>query len=1644
MCRLSPLVKVRQHKRTQSLSTILFLLLSPVVCMGQDPGNPMDPSDSQYYDSFQVDSVNLQNLSIGISLPVRNKAGAFPFSYSLQGNSSCVTVVGGSVGHHAIECGINPNKWYGFLSPQLPYSNWTLLGVTNFNQEYGTGNAFPGWTAHHTTSTSGTCATDGKSFTKYSGFYLTSPDFTTYYMPGGYTIAGSACAVSFSAYTLSGGIHAVISGGSAAVSLTLPNGHTISPANSLPIRETDAFGNVIQFDSNTNVYTDTLNTTALTVVPFGKFTGSGGSYAWRDATGATQQIKEITSPATIKTAFNCGFAIDNLTQSGAALSEVDYPDGNNVYFTYEPITGGITGRLQSIQLRKSGTISYSYGPINDCTGFIPTTLSRTTREGTTTYTFAVFQASVGYGTTTTVLDPGKNKAVYTFIGTDLHGLPRMGSPVELTQVQKWQNVGTVASPAYASLSTVLICYNGNTSNCANTDPPYPVTTKDVYRTIGTMATSSRVKTTYDTYGNVTSVAKYDFGATSPTTTTTTYYGYWGGTLPCAAIGSGIVNLPCDVVNTDNAGHTLSEARFGYDINGFNTARDVWTGSTWLHTAIGDTPNGTAQFLIDPNNAYTSFNYAPTGSGGCNGLFETSRSTTVSSGDVLTTSKAWNCDVALVTSTTDANGNGTSTLYNDPLSRVSSFTDESGFTTTTSYGKTTLTTSNSFGSSISNVTTTTDDFGKRILTQKKQGPSSANYDTTSYAYGFNGPNRQTSTSTPCVQTLGQGCGSYFAVTTLDPLGRTMQTTDASGNGTVSHTFSNNDTGVTVSPAPAGENPKSVHTESDGLGRTVSTCVILSSGGTPCGQGMSGSGILSTSAYSFASGSTTVAVTRGLQTRTTVSDATGRVTSANTPEAGMTQYLYDSAGADACSASSRNSKGDLLRTTDANGNYVCSTYDSLHRVTDQGNNLQNSTNPCRRFRYDNSTGVLGTIPVGITVSNALGKLVEAETDTCASPVSQSSIITDEWFSYDKNGRITDIWESTPHSGGYYHTAVTYFPNGVVSSLSGIPGFATYTYGVDGEGRASTAIQGTTTIINGTTFDASSHPLTVNIYTLGDNDTYTYDPATGRMKSYAFSVNGVSDTGRLTWNSNGALQQLAIVDGFNSGGTQTCNFGYDDAARLTTDNCGSIWSQTFNYDQYDNLTKSGSITWNPGYNSANNRYLSIGATYDPDGHLTYDSFNSYTWDVYGKMFSQRSGNGPVVCGMSGICMTYDANGRAVERNNTGVYSEILYSPIGKAAIMSGASTVTRSYIPLPGGVSLTTIGGGKQVEHRDWLGTARLSTGLANRALIYDRAFAPYGEMYANFGSTSYVDFTGDKQDLVPGAGLFDTPNREEAPNQGRWISPDPTGKGSNLYAYSTNPNSNTDPLGLATTWYFRHTNKAFCNAACGPDGDMNLLFSWGVGTPQEDGPDHWNGLEQLMNNINHLVFGIVFLPEIQMIDMAMLHWDLYQPIIDRADPACPMCSTSTVTVGWFKNTWLNQAGHIGIGVDDNSLFGQNPASDVQFVTSLFLNNLGCKAMGCNPWVVTVVPGAILPEDPNRIPVESWTHGISFDQAVSIQTGILLSSEQPPNYSIMGPAPACDCGTWAQQMLTFGGIDSGPPAWKPQTLLQQLYQYDPPAQW
>jgi len=190
----------------------------------------------------------------------------------------------------------------------------------------------------------------------------------------------------------------------------------------------------------------------------------------------------------------------------------------------------------------------------------------------------------------------------------------------------------------------------------------------------------------------------------------------------------------------------------------------------------------------------------------------------------------------------------------------------------------------------------------------------------------------------------------------------------------------------------------------------------------------------------------------------------------------------------------------------------------------------------------------------------------------------------------------------------------------------------------------------------------------------------------------------------------------------------------------------------------------------------------------------------------------------------VTYDALGRIVETSYNSAYTEIWYTQLGKV-YMTGGSTPYYAYWPTPGKGTAEVNGNAVTFYymHKDWLGSARISSTITNHTVISDQAYAPYGEVYNKLATGAGVPaqmFTGDTQDII--GGIFDTPNRELNASQGRWLSPDPAGQGWNLYAYVSNePLGHTDPSGLY--FFVRHWNKAFGGGCAGTE-EGGICLPW----------------------------------------------------------------------------------------------------------------------------------------------------------------------------------------------------------------------------
>jgi RHS repeat-associated protein len=1126
------------------------------------------------------------------------------------------------------------------------------------------------------------------------------------------------------------------------------------------------------------------------------------------APGGSTYYQVNYKPYTVATNFGVS-GIHEYTSYPATVPLVNnivLPDGSEYTFQYEstpstpasgactPVSGTtcVTARVTKITLPTGGAITYAYSGGNNgiFSDGSTATLTRTTPDGQWIYA----QQKYTYPETiTTITGPGSNQTLMSFdyfyeIGRQVY----QGSTTSGQQ-----------------LEAVTTAYNGG-----GTFTP-PITAKAATTQIGTSGPKATQSTQYNTYGLLTSEADYDYPSG-----TALLRSIW---ISYAALGNGIVSLPASIAlctgssNCTSTGSQVQQTTYTYDQGTLSTSSGTpqhvsVTGSRGNLTTVTSYVSGSRSVnqtytywdtgmvntATDVNTGVTTYTY---GTGSCGNAFPTNMTEAI---NTLTQSYTWNCVGGVQVSVTDENGKIATTTYNDPYFwRPNAMTDQNSNTTNLGYS---MSGGNevgmamwiNFGSSTANTGYGYDSQGRTIAVTHAQSPSGGAWDQVIYSFDSNG--RPYTATAPCSSSTSWSCPYIATTRSYDPLNRVTEGSDGGGGYTTyNYSTSANDVLVTTGPNPGTENLKKRQLEYDGLGRLTSVCEITSSGGSgTCGQKTTQIGFWTKYTYDAAGHILTVTqnaqATSGQQSRSYTYDGLGRLASETNPESNTTTYTYD-AFPSSCYNFGDPQTGNLTGVTDANGNTSCLHYDRLHRLLDLGSSGPNASY-CKRYRYDApGNGVTGSAPSGITVSYVGGRLMEAETDNCGAW--PPTPITDEWFSYDPVGETVGFWQLTPHSPGYYQSTATYWPNGVLESLSGPEGYG-MTWNLDGEGRVASTSN--TSGLSGTTYNAGSQ-VTQLTYGSGDSDSFVYDSNTSRMKKYVFSVNGQSVTGTVNWNAMGTLGSLVISDAIYSANSQTCNYTHDDLIRLIAANCGSAWSQTFGYDTFGNITQAGRMTFSASYaTSETNRLTYVGSTpvtYDGGnsgaGNVLSDGLHTYTWDAYGLPTS--IGNP----GLSTVSLTYDALGRMVEQNNNGSFTQIAYSPSGfKVSILNGATPI-REFVPLPGGAMALWTGGTVLYEHPDWQGSARLVSAL-NRTVFSDANYAPFGATYTQSGAT-YASFTGMEHDTVPN--LYDFPAREYEIS-GRWPSPDPAGLAAvdpsnpqswNRYAYVlNNPLGLTDPSGL----------------------------------------------------------------------------------------------------------------------------------------------------------------------------------------------------------------------------------------------------------
>lgn len=1417
------------------------------------------PLGSFHSPSPGFETIDLSNNNIHFSIPIFARAGrGLPFYYALQYDSSVW----------------QPIPVNGVTTWQPANSTWGWRAASDATTGYVT------YAAEYSNYCS---AWEYSSFSYYDSF-------GTAHNLGGSITYPAACGDSTSAtFTASDGsgislyVKATSSGtaGVTTANVYPRGGGAIIP----PLQNPNATGNHYVIDRNGNyitisvasststTITDTLGTsaTAPLTISGSPTTGNGAvTYTYPTHSGTANVVVQY-EPYTVSTHFQAPNVAEYPRTAVMLPYTVTLADTTTYTFTYEKTTGTctplsgtystncVTARIGSVTLPSGGTIAYAYtsGYSNNGT-WLDGTTAKLTRTNSIDGGSGWVYDRPSSGANSTVTDPQQNQSYLYFSG-----------------LYEWQRQIYQGSTSGTLLETVLNCYNGNfgTACTNNQTVNTPITERYTYTELpGATGKWNAHAEFYDNNKGLTKTQDFDFGqgtnGAELQESDILYQTF--GTSPT------VFYLPNDVQVKDGSANVLSHQAFTYDESSYCCASsgatqlttppagatirgNVTTATKWTNIASGTTlvahlsyyDSGTVKQATDVNGGITTNNYASSAST-CNFAFPSSVTMPITT---LASSGIWDCNGAKPTQATGFN-TGENTSYTwDSLWRPTSITDPLGNVLNIYPSQTSVEDAMGWNpglggtdQSLVDSILTTDTLGRSHVASHRQGPSAPQlntYEASETDYDVVG--RVSRVTMPYIASSGYGTSSTAPgiSTTYDGLGRPLQSTDANG-GYALYAYNYNDVLITIGPAPDpthGDRLKQRQLEYDGMGRLKSVCEIVSGSGTSCGQSYGANGYLTTYSYNT-SGAQNFGVVQNANSSPTESrtynyDALGRLTSETNPESGTTAYVWD------FDPSCARYNGDLSKKTDAAGNSTCYAYDSMHRliITNTFTGPNSSNTPLNYYVYDAAT--VNSNPM----SDAAGRLAEAYTCWAYPCVTK---ITDEGFEYDLDGHVTDVLQSTPHSGGYYHLTAGYFANGAISAIGGLPQLPAIDYGsfnqggfyynLDGEGRPTVIADGSsTTLLSFVTYNVTDsgtpkQPLgaiTGITYGTGDTDNFTYDFNTARTQEYTFTVganNQKQDTA-LTWNANGSLSKLQVkTDNFNTANVQTCNDLHDDLGRISSVNCNNNpnpWAQTFTYDAFGNITKSGNMNFGCStcYTTAN-QYT--GFDYDSDGNIVGNipvlPTITYGWDAAGH-FTGINNNGSITN------LVYDALGRMVEqqRNNdtnctpSTDCTEIAYGPnggkLGLMQVVNSQQTLVKAFVPLPGGATAVygppvTNGyaGVMYYRHSDWLGSSRLAS-TPNRTIYSDSAYAPFGESYAPSGTTDH-SFTGQNEDTF--TGLDDFPFREyDSATQGRWISPDPAGMKAvdvaepqswNRYAYVLGyPLNFTDPLGLCPPGYHSLTQQ-----------------------------------------------------------------------------------------------------------------------------------------------------------------------------------------------------------------------------------------------
>ena len=1371
----------------RKLAFLVAIIILPLTAHGQSTGVPPFGSLS----STPFDVVNNQNLNAYFSIPVFSSSGrGMPLTLNLANNSLV---------------------WQPMLVGST--TTWTPVTDVNGNPTWGWQKDLPpgGTVNYQTTSSQVKCFTSGNNwywatithyrFYSYIDVYGTNHNFNEI------SIQESDCPLYNTGGTFTGSAGDASGYYMDATTPTAPKVTSASGVQGVNGQGTaiDANGNYVTktvVSSTETDWTDSVGNTALKIL----YTGSSTNptqiqYKFLDGTGASnyQTITLTFTPYNIKTNFGCS-GVSEYTSSGQIYLpyqlEIPSPVSGTIIYTfgYEPTpahSGYITGRIKTVTLPTGGSYEYdytgSYDGIN-CADGTTVGMNRKVTNGSDTATWNFVRS----GSTTTATTPAladtssANDTVYT-----------LNSSGEETSRQIYGN-----SPHTGNAVRTI-----NTTWASNGTPATQVTILE------DSSTQSQANTNFDLYGNLLSLAEYDWGSGAHgALIRTTNYTYLG-TTPYTS--RNIVNLVTEKQITDSNGTIQYRQDIAYDASSLTCPtgaaqhddtdypcsmvyRGDPTSITTYTVPAGPSGGITKNFTYDwfGNQRSADLNCCQEKTWAYSSTTQYSQPDSVTSGTSptqLTTYATYNLYTGWMNTSTDENGQVTQYSY-DFLRRPTKVVRPDGTAISQSYNDTaftsTLKTPIDSGKLIQQISTV-DHLGYPNLSTIEDGSNNV-YSVTQTLNNVLG--RAYRMSNPYT-----GSPSNWTSISFDALGRPTATTLQDGS-MISYSYSAKTT--TVSD-PASKKRESVI---DGSGRLTSIY-----------EPDSGNNLTVPTSYTYTVLDGLATVTEGSQTRTYSYDGLGRLLTRAEPEiknvGGQGQYQY-----------SYNSYDLVTQRTDPRGVITTYGYDTLNRLQTISYNV-------------GSTGVAATAGVTLTYGtipsqNNNGRLITM-TDGVGS----------ENYSYDILGRMTQLQKVIGTTT--YTTAYGYNLGNELIQIT-YPSGRVVQQAVDPIGRlcaiAQTATNCTTTtnpFSNAYQYNPASQLTSFN-YGNGVASTFGYSSDRSQLTSLSY-VKGTNTLYSLNYwyktdsshcptgasGNNGQIQ--CITDSVDNG--RSVAYTYDTLARLasavTTGSSGyAKWGLSWTYDRYGNrwtqsvtsgTAPSNSVT----VDASSNRITTSGYAYDPNGNMTNDGSNTLSYDAENRLITSSGSLGSAT-------YTYDGNNLRVKRTSSGVTSVIIYSG-GKyiADYASGAapSSPSDEYIYSEDQIIAAIQSGSTYYFHNDHL-SLRVRTNSSGT--IQDQSGTyPFGETwYSPSGEpwmfTDYVRDGESGNDYAYARFYVNRLARFSALDPVPGSTADP--QTLDMYEYSSNdPINMSDLAGLCPNWYgtpFIVNGYVICTSATplGGGGDI----------------------------------------------------------------------------------------------------------------------------------------------------------------------------------------------------------------------------------